>query len=134
MRYAVIAAGNRVSLIVDDSGPRIAPDERPKLFDRFHRATDKGNGAGLGLAIADSIVRATGGEWQGRTKPTWVARTWRSAGIARREPKAQPILRETPEPSVLETHPDRGARRWLRTSQCPTHHRCGTPRSFFTLA
>jgi signal transduction histidine kinase len=64
VRIAVTVDGTRVSLTVDDSGPGIAPEERPKLFDRFHRATDKGNGAGLGLAIADSVVRATGGEWR----------------------------------------------------------------------
>ena len=64
VRIAVTVAGNRVSLTVDDSGPGIAPEERSKLFDRFHRATDQGNGAGLGLAIADSVVRATGGEWR----------------------------------------------------------------------
>jgi signal transduction histidine kinase len=60
----VRVSGNRVRLMVDDSGPGIAPEERTKLFDRFHRATDKGNGAGLGLAIADSVVKATGGEWR----------------------------------------------------------------------
>ena len=64
VRIAVTTIGNRVSLIVDDSGPGIASEERPRLFDRFHRATDQGNGAGLGLAIADSVVRATGGEWR----------------------------------------------------------------------
>ncbi len=64
VRIEVTVEGNRVALAVDDSGPGIAPDERPKLFDRFHRATDEGNGAGLGLAIADSVVRATGGEWR----------------------------------------------------------------------
>jgi signal transduction histidine kinase len=61
---SVTVSGNRVSLIVEDSGPGIPPEERPHLFDRFHRATDKGNGAGLGLAIADSVVRATAGEWR----------------------------------------------------------------------
>ena len=40
------------------------PRHEAKLFDRFHRATDMGNGAGLGLAIGDSVVRATGGEWR----------------------------------------------------------------------
>ena len=64
VRLGVTVVGNRVSLVVDDSGPGIAPEERTKLFDRFHRATDEGNGAGLGLAIADSVVRATGGEWR----------------------------------------------------------------------
>ncbi len=64
VEIAVTTTGSRVVLAVDDSGPGIAPEERAKLFDRFHRATDEGNGAGLGLAIADSVVRATGGEWQ----------------------------------------------------------------------
>ena len=59
----VSARGNRVSLAVEDDGPGIAPEERAALFDRFHRATDEGNGAGLGLAIGDAVVRATGGEW-----------------------------------------------------------------------
>ncbi len=60
----VHAQGSRVSLTVEDSGPGIAPEERDSLFDRFHRATDEGNGAGLGLAIGDAVVRATGGEWR----------------------------------------------------------------------
>jgi hypothetical protein len=42
----------------------IRPEDRPRLFDRFHRATSSGPGAGLGLAIGDSIVRSTGGRWQ----------------------------------------------------------------------
>lgn len=64
VRISVAVVGNRVSLTVDDSGPGIPPGERPKLFDRFHRATERGSGAGLGLAIADSVVQATGGEWR----------------------------------------------------------------------
>ena len=60
----VLAHGSRVSLIVEDSGPGIPEAERSRLFDRFHRATERGSGAGLGLAIGDSIVRCTGGRWQ----------------------------------------------------------------------
>jgi len=63
VRIQVRAQGNRVSLTVEDSGPGIAEAERPLLFDRFHRATEHGSGAGLGLAIGDSIVRSTGGRW-----------------------------------------------------------------------
>jgi signal transduction histidine kinase len=101
---SVTASGNRVSLTVDDSGPGIPPEERSSLFDRFHRATDQGNGAGLGLAIADSVVRATRGEWQiGR------------AGLGgahmevrwHRSPRAGPPgdLREASEPTILESKP-----------------------------
>ena len=59
----VSVQGHRVSLAVEDDGPGIPAEERASLFDRFHRATDEGNGAGLGLAIGDAVVRATGGEW-----------------------------------------------------------------------
>jgi signal transduction histidine kinase len=64
VRIGVRAHGSRVSLTVEDSGPGIPAAERPRLFDRFHRATEDGGGAGLGLAIGDSIVRSTGGRWQ----------------------------------------------------------------------
>jgi signal transduction histidine kinase len=66
--------GSRVGLIVDDSGPGIPDDERARIFDRFHRATDAQGGAGLGLAIADAIVRATGGRWKVGSAPTGGAR------------------------------------------------------------
>src|SRR2546429_215656 len=63
VRIQVRAQGSRASLTVEDSGPGIPEAERPLLFDRFHRATEHGSGAGLGLAIGDSIVRSTGGRW-----------------------------------------------------------------------
>ncbi len=64
VRVSVTTRGNRVSLSVDDSGPGIPEEERSRLFDRFHRATTSGGGAGLGLAIADAVVRSTGGSWR----------------------------------------------------------------------
>lgn len=54
----------RPALHVEDSGPGIPEDQLGRIFDRFHRASAKPGGAGLGLAIADSVVRATGGRWQ----------------------------------------------------------------------
>ncbi len=56
-------------LTVDDSGPGIPPEERPRIFDRFHRATEGPSGAGLGLAIADAVVRATNGRWEIGSSP-----------------------------------------------------------------
>ena len=89
VKISVRAHGSRVTLAVEDSGPGIPEAERPRLFDRFHRATQGGPGGsggngfppgsggsrgvappgkqsqhGLGLAIGDSIVRSTGGRWQ----------------------------------------------------------------------
>jgi signal transduction histidine kinase len=63
VRIGVRAHGSSIGLTVEDSGPGIVQAERPRLFDRFHRATEQGSGAGLGLAIGDSIVRSTGGRW-----------------------------------------------------------------------
>jgi two-component system OmpR family sensor kinase len=45
-----------------DHGPGIPPDERARVFERFHRSPGaSGRGAGLGLAIADAIVTAARG-------------------------------------------------------------------------
>ena len=65
---------SRVVLTVDDSGPGIPDAERTRIFDRFHRATDSKGGAGLGLAIADAIVRGTGGRWKVAAAPSGGAR------------------------------------------------------------
>jgi signal transduction histidine kinase len=64
VKILVSAHAGWVSLSVEDSGPGIPEQERPLLFDRFHRATEDGNGSGLGLAIADSVVRSTRGLWK----------------------------------------------------------------------
>jgi signal transduction histidine kinase len=55
--------GGRAEFSVSDDGEGIPDGELSLVFDRFHRATSKGQGAGLGLAIADSVVRATQGRW-----------------------------------------------------------------------
>ncbi len=64
VRVSVTERGGRVTLQVQDSGPGVPESERARLFDRFGRATEQPGGAGLGLAIADSVVRATGGRWR----------------------------------------------------------------------
>ena len=60
----VAVDGNRIKLVVDDSGPGIPADQRGQIFDRFRRATEQPGGAGLGLAIADAVVQATNGRWE----------------------------------------------------------------------
>jgi signal transduction histidine kinase len=59
---------NTVRLLVRDSGPGIAPEHLPHVFERFYRAEAQQQrpgavrGSGLGLAIAKSIVESHGGE------------------------------------------------------------------------
>jgi signal transduction histidine kinase len=61
----VVAAGRTgsdLTVTVEDRGPGIAPDYRMRVFDRFTRGeTPATEGAGLGLAIAQSYARAHGG-------------------------------------------------------------------------
>jgi signal transduction histidine kinase len=64
VRIDVGRVGSRVVLAVEDSGPGIPAEERERLFDRFRRGTNPAGGHGLGLAIADSVVRSTGGRWR----------------------------------------------------------------------
>jgi two-component system OmpR family sensor kinase len=58
--------GNEVRLVVADEGPGVAPDQVPKLFERFYRTDGSRSrsrgGNGLGLSIVQAIVRASGGE------------------------------------------------------------------------
>jgi len=66
--------GERALLVVDDSGPGIEPAERGEVVRRFHRSSRAPGGAGLGLSIADTIVRATAGTWQIGRSPAGGAR------------------------------------------------------------
>ena len=49
-----------VVIDVQDTGPGIAEDVLPRIFDRFYRSGERG-GSGLGLPIARSLVEAHGG-------------------------------------------------------------------------
>ena len=84
---AVGVDGGRAVLTVDDSGPGIPDADRELIFDRFHRSLSTAgdaSGAGLGLAIGDAIVRATGGRWTVGTAPAGGARfmvSWSRASV-----------------------------------------------------
>lgn len=60
--------GEGVAFTVRDNGPGIDPELLPHVFDRFVKAADSG-GAGLGLAIARSLVEAHGGEITAESEP-----------------------------------------------------------------
>lgn len=71
LRAYTAAGGRRVhgapmlTFEVEDSGPGIAPDALPHIFDRFYRTdrarTRETGGSGLGLAIVQRLVEAQGG-------------------------------------------------------------------------
>jgi signal transduction histidine kinase len=56
------AADGHVEVSIADRGPGLAPGEAERVFERFYRGHDApSGGSGLGLSIAQAIVRAHGG-------------------------------------------------------------------------
>lgn len=65
-RVSVQRNGEWAEITVADEGPGIPPDDQPRVFERFWRGDPSrgrtaNGGAGLGLSIVDSLVRAHGG-------------------------------------------------------------------------
>jgi two-component system sensor histidine kinase GlrK len=61
VRLHVSEGSDDVELSVEDTGPGIAPDALPRIFDRYWQARGTRGGSGLGLAIVKSIVELHGG-------------------------------------------------------------------------
>lgn len=60
VRIEISAQGDYYVFKVEDTGPGIPPEVRPKIFDPFF--TTKAQGTGLGLAVVYRIVKNLGGE------------------------------------------------------------------------
>jgi two-component system, OmpR family, sensor kinase len=55
----------RATLAVSDTGPGVAPEDRPRVFERFYRGSAgkmAGPGTGLGLAVVAELVERWGGK------------------------------------------------------------------------
>jgi signal transduction histidine kinase len=60
---AVARRGERVEIVLADSGPGIVPETRSKVFDRFVRVDPSRTlpGTGLGLSLVKAFVELHGG-------------------------------------------------------------------------
>lgn len=66
VRAGIERDATTVRLHVSNDGPPIPPDERERIFERFHRGAHgkavRPEGTGLGLAISRAVARAHGGD------------------------------------------------------------------------
>jgi len=63
--FRVNVVDQQIDISVEDTGVGIASEELPKVFDKFFRSDDprvqEQTGTGLGLALAQEVVRLHGG-------------------------------------------------------------------------
>ncbi len=78
VRLSAEVIGGQLRVYVDDDGAGVPPEERHRVFDRFHRVEPsrarRSGGSGLGLAIARAIVQAHGGRIWAEDSPLGGAR------------------------------------------------------------
>jgi signal transduction histidine kinase len=73
VRVYAFPEGNRVRIVVSDTGEGVDADDMPHIFQQFYRGEKSRSratgGAGLGLAIVKRIVEAHGGQIGAESKP-----------------------------------------------------------------
>jgi len=62
VRISSARDGDKIKIVVADTGPGIAPEIQQRIFDPFFTTKEVGAGTGLGLSITYSIVKEHGGE------------------------------------------------------------------------
>ncbi len=62
VRFDVKIEKTLLTIRVEDNGIGVAKDFLPKIFNMFYRATEKSEGAGLGLYIVSETVQKLGGK------------------------------------------------------------------------
>ncbi|MCC8362481.1 response regulator [Lysobacter sp. A6] len=113
-------------LIVEDSGIGIAPEELPRLFERFHRVQDARarthEGSGIGLALVHELVKMHGGRIDAHSTPGIGTRFTVSLPMGRTHLPAEHIVEaiDAAMPGTAAASYVEEAERWLAaTSDAP---------------
>lgn len=93
--------GSNVTIAFQDNGLGISGEDRDRIFDPFFTTRGVGQGAGLGLSVADGIVREHGGRIHVDSTPGAGATFIVELPVASKEPETSPPSREWPVPNRL---------------------------------
>lgn len=91
--------GESVRCEVSDTGIGIAPEDLPRLFQRFSQlesGVKQGKGAGLGLSISKALIEAHGGQIGVASQPGYGSTFWFTLPVAGRALEAPPEAEEPP--------------------------------------
>ena len=107
------ASGGCVVLEINDDGPGIPDDVRPRIFDAFFTTKSAGTGTGLGLTVAGRIVEDHGGKLDMESTPghgaSFYVRLPTAAGLPRppasSAPRAQPVVGRGSAVLLVEAEP-----------------------------
>lgn len=69
IRITTASKGDRIQVIVQDSGPGIPEENLSKIFDPFFTTKEVGKGTGLGLSLCYGIINEHGGTITPRSRP-----------------------------------------------------------------
>lgn len=69
LRIRLGRSNNFVSLLFQDDGPGIAPENLPLIFDPFYTTKRPGRGTGLGLSICKAVLKEHGGNVEASSVP-----------------------------------------------------------------
>ncbi|HEY1584629.1 MAG TPA: response regulator, partial [Polyangia bacterium] len=125
----VIADRRQVRVSVIDSGPGIAADDLPRLFQPFSQLTNAGHdpraGTGLGLALTKQLVELMNGQVSVDTKPGSGSRFSVDLPIASEMPSDPPATAvDSGTPLALIVDDDASARELLQLALESAHYRC----------
>lgn len=61
IKISIVETATHAAVCIEDAGEGIPADELPHIKEKFFKGTSSKRGTGLGLAVADEIVRLHGG-------------------------------------------------------------------------